>query len=717
MALKSTEDLKVEDGTTAEEKYPETDATRVYDNYFSGTSKDDSFKGRGGNDFMLSSPGGDFFDGSGGSDWVSYENSKGGVTVDLKSGVGQGGFAKGDSYANVENAIGSEYNDVLIGNEEDNILKGEDGDDIIVAGGGYDQIRGGDGDDIIYVSEDASFVDGGNGFDLLNYSNWSHRIYFHDDEPGILPGGMKVTNIEGFVGTSFGDEIHAENELPYFDGADGADTVYIYDSTKSFEFHGGAGSDTLNATNRTDGLTWDLSAGKLISTESGEVLGSFDGVDVFRGGDQENIFIQGDSSTNMSLHGGDASDIFYVKNTDFGGVYGGSASVSYLNALNMDTISFELADKPIGSSEGVDDYILGYDIRHNAYAVEILKGTDFNDNFSYIFGFYQFDGGAGDDTLYLNEDVLDVLNYENPYEGEVTADHVDLIGGIGSDWLDVQGLDGAVVDLASETATTSFGDATVQGIENVVLRNSDASLIGNDADNEFILFDYDYENGVLTADSYDEASSANILGGGGNDVVHALFHTSANGTKALSFDGGEGFDTLSYAATSEQLVDVENVETIEDLLVGLEINVANGTVQQRLSDNIGQTHHFENVESFEGSQLADVFVDGEGSQTYLGGDLQLDSGDISGLIDFSGDKFVFSNSNSDGGDVDTILDFTVGLDKIDVSGTSRDDWDEILDGNWYQDGADTVIDLGQGHDLVLAGVDFTTLSDSDFIFG
>ncbi|MFX5595313.1 hypothetical protein ABTD92_21910, partial [Acinetobacter baumannii] len=55
-----------------------------------------------------------------GSNTVSYagtpsSNSSTGVTVNLSTGVGSGNYAQGDTYANIQNVIGSAWADTLTG--------------------------------------------------------------------------------------------------------------------------------------------------------------------------------------------------------------------------------------------------------------------------------------------------------------------------------------------------------------------------------------------------------------------------------------------------------------------------------------------------------------------------------------------------------------------------------------------------------------------------
>ena len=61
---------------------------------------------------------------------ISYENADEGVTVDLQVPANnRGRFAQKDTYANIENIVGSSHADTLIGNSQDNRLEGGTGAD------------------------------------------------------------------------------------------------------------------------------------------------------------------------------------------------------------------------------------------------------------------------------------------------------------------------------------------------------------------------------------------------------------------------------------------------------------------------------------------------------------------------------------------------------------------------------------------------------------
>ena len=60
----------------------------------------------------------------GGNDTADYSASEGRINVNLATGVGLGGLAHGDSFAGIENVIGtnSSVGDVLTGNNQINVF-------------------------------------------------------------------------------------------------------------------------------------------------------------------------------------------------------------------------------------------------------------------------------------------------------------------------------------------------------------------------------------------------------------------------------------------------------------------------------------------------------------------------------------------------------------------------------------------------------------------
>jgi Ca2+-binding RTX toxin-like protein len=130
-------------------------------NRITGMSGEDKIYGMGGNDYIATGGGYDFVDGGDGIDTVTYEDSWDRVVVNLTTGKNQYGEASRDVLTNVENIIGSVYNDTITGDGAANRLTGGDGTDVLSGMGGNDYIYGGNG---------ADRMTGGTGADVFVFN-------------------------------------------------------------------------------------------------------------------------------------------------------------------------------------------------------------------------------------------------------------------------------------------------------------------------------------------------------------------------------------------------------------------------------------------------------------------------------------------------------------------------------------------------------------------
>ena len=161
---------------------------RIYGSSFAdmliGDAGDNQFYGDM-SDVAIGGAGADYFVGIGN---ISYITSSGAVHVDLVNGIIQGNDADGDSFLNVSNFEGSQFNDTLIARDAelygadgddflggdslagsgDERLDGGDGNDTLRGYGGADRLYGGQGDDSLLGNLDADFLDGQDGNDTLN---------------------------------------------------------------------------------------------------------------------------------------------------------------------------------------------------------------------------------------------------------------------------------------------------------------------------------------------------------------------------------------------------------------------------------------------------------------------------------------------------------------------------------------------------------------------
>jgi Ca2+-binding RTX toxin-like protein len=126
---------------------------------FRGYGGNDQLFGNGGTDWLTGGWGADLIDGGdGANDTVIYDDSPEGVEVNLATGRGTWGTANGDVIVNCEDLVGSNYNDVLIGDAGVNRLHGLKGDDRLMGGAGADYLEGYEGRDTADYSDSTAAV-------------------------------------------------------------------------------------------------------------------------------------------------------------------------------------------------------------------------------------------------------------------------------------------------------------------------------------------------------------------------------------------------------------------------------------------------------------------------------------------------------------------------------------------------------------------------------
>jgi Ca2+-binding RTX toxin-like protein len=192
-----------------------------------GGDDGDIIYGEGGNDTIIGGTGQDYLDGGDGNDTVVYASSSAGVTVNLGDGTTNGGDADGpvqivgrgtairhDILVGFENAVGSFYDDHLIGSARANKLFGGAGGDTLTGGGGTDTLYGGAGNDT------ADYADrtGGVRLDLRNGGS----------------AGDIYNSIENLAGSGLDDRLRGNSAANVLTGQGGDDTL-----------RGGNGDDVL----------------------------------------------------------------------------------------------------------------------------------------------------------------------------------------------------------------------------------------------------------------------------------------------------------------------------------------------------------------------------------------------------------------------------------------------------------------------------------------
>ena len=214
------------------------------DNLIVGTSGQNVLYGALGDDLLDGGADADGLDGGDGRDAAVYVRSTAGVTVSLASGLGSGGDAAGDLLYNIEDIVGSDFDDTLVGNAGGNLLLGEAGDDLLDGGAGADGIDGGEGSDAaVYVTSTAGVT-----------VSLASGLGSGGDAAGDL-----LYNIEDLVGSDFDDTLVGNAGGNLLLGEAGDDLL-----------DGGAGADGIDGGEGSDAAVYVMStAGVAVSLISG----------------------------------------------------------------------------------------------------------------------------------------------------------------------------------------------------------------------------------------------------------------------------------------------------------------------------------------------------------------------------------------------------------------------------------------------------------------
>lgn len=179
-----------------------------------GTNMANVIQGLAGNDWLIGNAGNDRLDGGSGNDTVSYQFDPRAVTVNLDLATAIDGWGNTDQLINLENIVGSDFNDSLTGNNEANLIQAGAGNDIIFARAGNDTILGGSGNDRIDGGAGNDVIEGSLGDDTLTGGGGRDRFIFHR--------GDGIDTITDFGGIGRGSRpssaIIAETDILQFEG-------------------------------------------------------------------------------------------------------------------------------------------------------------------------------------------------------------------------------------------------------------------------------------------------------------------------------------------------------------------------------------------------------------------------------------------------------------------------------------------------------------------
>ncbi|MDE2668248.1 MAG: SwmB domain-containing protein [Chloroflexota bacterium] len=293
------------------------------DDILSGGNGNDVLEGRGGDDWLHGGAGADRLDGGGGSDTASYAKSPAAVTVDLATGSGSGGDAEGDTFAGIEQLIGSDHADTLTGNDGDNVFTGGPGGDTITGGGGSDTASYAGSPAAVTINLATGSVSGGDargdtlsGIENLIGSDHADTLT-GNDEDNVIAGGAGFRIVGADV---IGDVITCGGGIDTLDysGSPAAIDVTLIGQ-------GGTGGDAEGDyyPGLDSGLTPDCE--NVIGSNHDDRLLDSDASNVLRGG-RGNDTLDGREAGNDTLYGGPGNDSLTGNNGDT--LYGGTGDDS-----------------------------------------------------------------------------------------------------------------------------------------------------------------------------------------------------------------------------------------------------------------------------------------------------------------------------------------------------------------------------------------------------
>jgi Ca2+-binding RTX toxin-like protein len=268
---------------------------------------EDSVAGGTGNDLLLGNPNRDTLDGGTGDDTLiggsgddsliggagidlAHFRTTGSVTVDLGIGTSSSSTVHNDNLTGIENVLGADGDDSILGDGLANMLDGWIGNDTLSAGGGDDTVNGGFGDDNL---------DGGVGNDLLSYAGATGGVTVDMGAGRATASADTISGFESVQGSANNDNLLGNSSANGLFGEDGNDTISA-----------GGGNDTVLGGNGADSLAGGDGADSILGGDGVDTLTGGAGNDWldFGAGNDTFSYQTSDGFGNETLDGGAGQD-------------------------------------------------------------------------------------------------------------------------------------------------------------------------------------------------------------------------------------------------------------------------------------------------------------------------------------------------------------------------------------------------------------------------
>ena len=463
-----------------------------------GGDGDDQLFGGDNDDTLIGGEGADSLDGGGGTDTADYDDADTAINVDLSGGPGPSGQgAVGDTFNSIENIVGTDFDDTIIGDGSANLFFGGDGDDTLRGGAGDDVLVGEGGDDTADFSDAVGAVT----VDLNIQGGITQTI-------GGGLGTDSLQNIENVLGGSGGDTLTGDAFDNTLIGAGGNDTLLgnagadlLRGGAGNDTVNGGAGRDTADFSDATGGVTVDLAVQGGAQTVGGGLgTDTLIGIENATGG-AHNDSLSGDGGANRLLGsaGNDTLDGGSDRDTaDFSDATGG---------VTVDLGVQGGGAQTVGGGQGTD-ILLG---------IENAVGGGGGDTLTGDGGANALVGGGGDDTLTGGAG-------DDSIAGGAGADRAVYAGNRADYDITTDGLATIVRDLAA-TVDGDDGEDHLYGVETVEFKDQTVALTPGPS----------WVSGYVGV-RYTDTEFEGFLGTG-FDMA-----TSADGEETVAISGQPGFD-------------------------------------------------------------------------------------------------------------------------------------------------------------------------------
>lgn len=578
---------------------------------FGGAGSTSYLYGGAGIDTLVGSLGVDIMDGGTGENTVSYFLSPTGLTISLSNTALNTGWAVGDSYLNMQDVIGSEFDDIIYGNSDFiNQLQGQSGNDILYGiGATYTVLIGGAGADQLHA---------GTGGNLIDYETATSGVTASMENPGINTGDAAGDTYFGLFGRDLAGSPY--NDILYGDAGNnniiGDPDLLVYNNSGVDQLYGRAGDDTLDGGPQGDLLDGGAGFDAVAYTSA---LG---GVHAYLGAPGAN---QGDAAGDTYV------DIEAVIGSRFGDVLGGD---------NLNNSVFGQAGNDTLLGEGGDDLLVGgqdADILIGGAGFDLAVYSDSGAGLTISMDSPQFNTGIATGDTYngiegiLGSGFADIIvgdNSGNTLRGEAGNDQLlgiggddTLIGGSGGDVLD----GGAGYNIASYSTSAT---GVVASLANAAINTGDAA--GD------VYQNIQQINGSEFADTLTalNANGSTLRGLGGDDILNSAgFGTQLNGDDGNDIlNGSTADDVLIGGAGADQIIGNAGTDLASYVtsFAGVALSLASGGSG---GDALGDT--FSGVENAAGSNFADSITGDAAGNYLLGllGDDTLNGGDGDDLLE------------------------------------------------------------------------------------